>query len=63
MIAFYIFGLLFTDAVLQHLEVASNPNCCQLLKVYFGSVPWMQVFGSGWPWLASHGHVFYLQAG
>jgi len=38
MIAFYIFGLLFTDAVLQHLEVASNPNCCDLLKVYFGSV-------------------------
>lgn len=60
MIAFYIFGLLFTDAVLQHLEVASNPNCCQLLKVYFGSVPWMQIFGR---YLAMAGHVFCLQAG
>lgn len=60
MIAFYIFGLLFTDAVLQHLEVASNPNCCQLLKVYFGSVP---LDADIWQWLAMAGHVFYLQAG
>ncbi len=54
-IAFYIFGLLFTDAVLHHLEVGT-PNCCELLEIYFGSAPWNCEFlrknRQIWQWLA-----------